>query len=176
MTRLRFSMFLLLSFCLMTVSQSLHAQSQEEDPAVTSKIKALLAKTYPTVPAGERKFFYNPVDLNDDGKSEYLVGLLGSDFCGSAGCTMLVLNSKFGINTKMTVVQFPVYVGPPASKEVTKGYSNLYVGAKGKGNVKMAWNGSKYPTNPSMAKSVPESVIQGKYAFLDESKAKVQEF
>jgi hypothetical protein len=140
-----------------------------DDPAVTKKIQAKLKALYPTVQGEDRKFIYNSVDLNDDGKNEYLVGLVGSYFCGSGGCSMLVLNSSYGVNTKMTVVGFPVYVGPPASKEVTKGYSNLYVYSKGKGNVKMAWNGSKYPTNPSTAPVVSDKVIEGKFAFLDEN-------
>jgi hypothetical protein len=151
-------------------------KAQEADPATTERIKQTLAKLYPTTPANDRNFIYNAVDLNDDGKNEYLVGLTGSTFCGSAGCNMLVLNSKFGLNTKMTIVQFPVYVGPPASKEVVKGYSNIYVSTKGRGYVKMAWNGSKYPTNPSSAPIISESVISGKYAFLDEGKNALYNF
>jgi hypothetical protein len=145
-------------------------KAQEVDPAITEKIKQTLAKNYGTTPANDRSFIYNAVDLNDDGKNEYLIGLTGSTFCGSAGCTMLVLNNKFGINTRMTIVQFPVYIGPPGTKEVTKGYSNIYVSTKGVGYVKMAWNGTKYPTNPSLAPKISESVISGKYAFLDEAK------
>jgi putative lipoprotein len=108
------------------------------------------------------------VDLNDDGKQEYLVGLTGSTFCGNAGCVMLVLNNKFAVNTRLNIVQFRVYVGPPASKEVTKGYRNIYVSTKGIGYVKMAWNGSKYPTNPSLAPKVTQSTISDKFAFLNE--------
>jgi hypothetical protein len=89
---------------------------------------------------------------------------------------MLVLNNKFPVNTRMSIVQFPVYVGPPASKEVTKGYSNIYVSTKGIGYVKMIWNGSKYPTNPSLAPKVSQSTIGDKYAFLDEQKQAVYNF
>jgi hypothetical protein len=59
---------------------------------------------------------------------------------------------------------------------VTKGYSNIYVCTKGIGYVKMAWNGSKYPTNPSLAPKISETVISGKYAFLDESKNALNNF
>lgn len=155
---------ILLSFVLIVQS----ASSQEADPAVTEKIKQVLAKNYGTTPAADRKFLYNAVDLNDDGKNEYLVALVGGTFCGNAGCTMLVLNNKYGINTRMSIVQFPVYVGPPASKEVTKGYSNIYVSTKGVGYVKMAWNGTKYPTNPSLSPKISDKLIEGKYAFLKE--------
>jgi hypothetical protein len=144
------------------------ASSQDVDPAVTAKIKQVLAKNYGTTPEADRKFLYNAVDLNDDGKNEYLVALVGSTFCGNAGCTMLVLNNKYGINTRMSIVQFPVYVGPPASKEVTKGYSNIYVSTKGMGYVKMAWNGKKYPTNPSLSPKISDQLKEGKFAFLNE--------
>lgn len=150
--------------------------AQEVDPAITEKIKQTLAKKYGTTPANDRSFIYNAVDLNDDGKNEYLVGLTGSTFCGSAGCTMLVLNNNFGINTRMTIVQFPVYIGAPGTKEVTKKYSNIYVSTKGVGYVKMAWNGSKYPTNPSLAPKISESLISGKYAFLNEASQELYNF
>jgi hypothetical protein len=163
-SRLSFLLFLVIFL------SGTYVKAQEADPAVTEKIKQTLAKLYPTTPANDRSFIYNTIDLNDDEKNEYLVGLTGSTFCGSAGCNMLVLNNIFGLNTKMTIVQFPVYVGPPASKEVTKGYSNIYVSTKGVGYIKMAWNGSKYPTIPSTASKISESVFSGKYAFLDESK------
>ena len=152
------------------------ANAQEVDPAITEKIKQTLAKNYGKTPAEDRSFIYNAIDLNDDGKNEYIVGLTGKTFCGSAGCNMLVLNNKFGINTKMTIVQFPVYVGAPGTKEVTKGYSNIYVSTKGIGYVKMAWNGNKYPTNPSLATKASEGIISGKFAFLDETKQEVYHF
>lgn len=166
---MKYSKFSILLLMLIFVTGTL-LKAQEVDPAITEKIKQVLAKSYATTPANDRNFIYNAVDLNDDGKNEYLVGLTGSTFCGSAGCTMLVLNNKFGINTKMTIVQFPVYVGAPGTKEVTKGYSHIYVSTKGVGYVKMAWNGSKFPTNPSTAPKISESLISGKYAFLDEAK------
>lgn len=161
-----FKFFLILLSCTILALNS--AKGQEADPAITEKIKQTLAKNLATTPAADRTFIYNAVDLNDDGKDEYLVGLTGSTFCGSAGCTMLVLNNKFGVNTRMTLVRYPVYVGYPASKEVTKGYSNIYVDTKGVGLVKLSWTGAKYPTNPSTAPKIAESVISGKFAFLDE--------
>ena len=169
-------MFKLFILSLITICTTTFLYAQQNDPATTAKIKSMLAKTYGTTPAGDRTFIYSAVDLNDDGKNEYLVGLTGSTFCGNAGCVMLVLNNKFAINTRMSIVRFPVYVGPPASKEVTKGYSNIYVNTKGVGNVKMAWNGTKYPTNPSLAPKISESIITGKFAFLDEAKQAVNNF
>jgi hypothetical protein len=157
---------LILILCL---GYSSTTSAQTENEAATKGIQKYLATKYSKEAPESRKFIYAAVDLNDDGKEEYIVGLVGSSFCGSGGCNMLVLTSSFKANSSFTVVGFPVYVGPPASKEVTKKYSNLYVYSKGKGYVKLVWNGTKYgPSNASMAPSVPESIITGKYAFLDE--------
>jgi hypothetical protein len=45
----------------------------------------------------------------------------------------------------------------------SKEYSNLYAYSKGKGYVKLARNGKTYPTNPSLAPLVNESVVKDKY-------------
>jgi hypothetical protein len=158
---------MLFSFMLLLVSSFSFAQ--ENDAATTAKLQKVLAARYPKVPAESRKFIYNAVDLNDDGKDEILVGLTGSEFCGRAGCNMLVLNSAYKVVTSITIVQYPVYVGAPGGKEVTKGYSNLYLSTGGKGLVKMIWNGKTYPTNPSLAPSIANSVIEGKFEFLKET-------
>jgi hypothetical protein len=155
---------MLLSFMLLLISVSSFAQ--QNDGATTAKLQKVLAARYTKVPAESRTFIYNAVDLNDDGKDEFLVGLIGSEFCGRAGCNMLVLNSAYKVITSMTIVQYPVYVGAPGGKEVTKGYSNIYMSTGGKGLVKMAWNGTAYPTNPSMAPGAPKSLISGKFEFL----------
>jgi hypothetical protein len=137
-----------------------------QDEALNS-IKKFLRTTYPKTYETSRNFIFNEIDLNDDGKNEYIVGLTGGDWCGSGGCTMLVLTNAFKLNTKMTVVEFPVYIGAPASTEVTKKYSNIYIENRDGSVAKMAWNGTKYPTNPSTAPKVNKKVINGKYKFLN---------
>jgi hypothetical protein len=117
--------------------------------------------------AGSRNFIYNAIDLNDDGKDEYLVGLTGMDWCGSGGCTMLVFDHNVKLNTRMTVVEYPVYVGAPGGSEVTKGYSNIYIENRDGTVSKMAWNGTKYPTNPSVAPKVDKSILKDKFKFLN---------
>ena len=159
-TRIKF-----LSFVLLLISN--FSFGQEQDKTVTSQLQKVLATRYAKVPVENRKFIYNAVDLNDDGKDEYLVGLIGSEFCGRAGCNMLVLNNTYKVITAMTIVQYPVYVGAPGGKEVTKGYSNLYLSTGGKGLVKMAWNGKSYPTNPSLAPAESKSTVEGKFKFLN---------
>jgi hypothetical protein len=142
--------------------------AQAPYPATAEKIKQLIVKKYPATGVGERKFYYNAVDLNDDGKNEYQVGLVGSDFCGTGGCTMLVLNPSMTQISRMILVEFPVFVGAPGGAEVTKKYSNLYVYTKGKGYVKLVWSGKAYPSNPSTAPAIKETEVEGKFKFLNE--------
>ena len=72
----------------------------------------------------------------------------------------------------MTVVNDPIYVGAPGGKEVTKGYSNIYIQNRNGSVAKMAWNGKKYPTNPTVAPKVDKKIIAGKYKFLNIAKQK----
>lgn len=135
--------------------------------SVPNQIIEFLKKNHGTASETSRHFIYNAVDLNDDGKDEYLVGLIGGDWCGSGGCTMLILDNKMKQNTYMTVVNYPVYVGAPGGAEVTKGYSNIYIENRDGSVAKMAWNGKKYPTNPSTAPKVDKKITEGKFKFLN---------
>ena len=148
------------------IGLTVKAQDGPSESQIASIQKVLKAK-YADVPENDRRFIVNAIDLNDDGKDEYLVGLTGTYFCGRAGCTMLILSNTFKTINTVTLVDWPVYVGAPGGNESTKGYSNLYLYTGGKGFVKLAWNGAKYPSNPSMAPSIPESVIKEKFKFLN---------
>lgn len=155
--------------------QSVNAQT--ESPEETAKIQKFLAAKYPKEEAEGRKFMYASVDLNDDGKNEYIVGLVGTSFCGSGGCTMLVLNNAFKQTSAFTVVDYPIYIGAPGTKEVTKKYSNLYAYSKGRGYVKLSWNGTKYgPSNGSTAPKVSDDIKNGKVPFLEMPATKVYTF
>ena len=72
----------------------------------------------------------------------------------------------------MTVVEYPVYVGAPGGKEVTKGFANIYIQNRDGSVAKMAWNGKKYPTNPSVAPKTDKKIIAGKYKFLNSANQK----
>lgn len=130
-------------------------------------IIAYLKTNYNDASETSRHFIYNAIDLNDDGKDEYLVELIGGDWCGSGGCTVLILDKNFKLNTRMTAVNDPIYVGAPGGKEVTKGYANIYIQNRDGSVAKMAWNGKKYPTNPSVVTKTDRKIIAGKHKFLD---------
>jgi hypothetical protein len=61
----------------------------------------------PAAPATRRAAFDDTFDLNNDGKKEIFVALVSPYFCGSGGCTLLILNPDFTLNSRMTLVNFP---------------------------------------------------------------------
>jgi hypothetical protein len=92
-------------------------------------------------------------DLNGDGKPEAIVYLLGK-WCGSGGCTTLILTPDGGswrIVTKITVVQLPIRV--LANK--TNGWDDIGVWVQGGGiqmghEAELRFDGKSYPRNPSV--------------------------
>lgn len=150
--------------CVVMLASILPGQAQNPVP---NRIIEYLKKNYGSASESGRHFIYNAVDLNNDGKDEYLVGLTGGDWCGSGGCTMLILDQNIRLISRMTVVNYPVYVGTPGTSEMTKGYSDIYIVNRDGSTVKMVWNGSKYPSNPSIAPKVDKKITGGKFKFLN---------
>ena len=91
-----------------------------------------------------RQFKYSQVDLNEDGSLEILVGLTGPYFCGSGGCTVLLLTNHGDMITRFSVVKYPAYLG----QESSNGWKNLILFSGGK-NRTVQYNGTTYPSNPS---------------------------
>ncbi|WP_316838623.1 hypothetical protein [Pedobacter gandavensis] len=102
-----------------------------------------LAKNLIDTPS--RKFKLFEVNLNEDPKKEILVGLTGSYFCGSGGCTMLLFDAEGKVLNKFTVVDYPVSVATTS----TKGWKDLIIQSNGKDHL-IKYNGKAYPANPSI--------------------------
>lgn len=92
--------------------------------------------------------------LNDDGAKEVIVYLLSSKWCGSGGCTALVLapeGSSYKVITRIMITNPPIRV--LATKTI--GWHDLAVQVRG-GSVQpgyeaqLSFNGKKYPNNPSV--------------------------
>ncbi|ATP57142.1 hypothetical protein CPT03_11995 [Pedobacter ginsengisoli] len=99
-----------------------------------------------------RKFKFFEYDLNDDQKKEILVGLSGSYFCGSGGCTILLLDSQGKLINKFTVTEAPVLITPTT----TSGWKDLILHSNGNDHL-VKYNGKTYPSNPSVQPVYPST-------------------
>jgi hypothetical protein len=100
------------------------------------------------------RYFPAFVDLKDDGTQEVIVYLTNDGWCGSGGCTTLILapkDSSYRVVTKITITRPPVRVLATKSN----GWHDLAVRVQGGGVVspyeaKLSFNGRTYPRNPSV--------------------------
>lgn len=100
------------------------------------------------------RYLYAFVDLAGHGKQDVIVYIGGHSWCGSGGCTTLVLthNSSYKVVTRITITRPPIRVLPTKSF----GWHNLAVWVQGGGNprgyeAELSFDGKGYPSNPSVA-------------------------
>ncbi|MEP0911820.1 hypothetical protein NDI45_12945 [Leptolyngbya sp. GB1-A1] len=117
------------------------------------------------------RYTYNRVDLNDDGAPEALVYLMGSYTCGSGGCTMLILEpagQSYEMVSRMTLVNPPVVI----AQDTTAGWKDLMIFVEGGGATphyaRLQFDGSSYPSNPSIAPPVTSEAPLNGTAILTE--------
>jgi hypothetical protein len=99
------------------------------------------------------QYFSAFVDLRDDGTKEVIVYLSSDGWCGTGGCTMLLLapeDSSYRVITRTTITRPPIRV----LTTKTNGWHDLGVWVQGGGiqpgyEAKLSFNGKKYPGNPS---------------------------
>ena len=93
------------------------------------------------------------VDLRDDGVEEVVVYLTGTKWCGSGGCTTLILAPKadtYRVITRITITRPPIRV----LHTKTNGWHDLAVQVGGGGIVAheagLSFYGTSYPKNPTV--------------------------
>jgi hypothetical protein len=94
------------------------------------------------------------VDLRDDGTQGVIVYLTDDGWCGSGGCTTLILvpkDSSYTVVTKITIVRPPIRVLATKSN----GWHDIAVRVQGGGiinayDAKLSFDGRTYPRNPSV--------------------------
>ena len=104
-------------------------------------------------------------DLNSDGLPEAIVYLLGNEWCGSGGCTTLVLSrdgSTWQIVSTITLTSRPIRI----LQGITNGWHNIGVLVQGGGvqksyEAELSFDGKSYQKNPSIqpAKSIEENSL-----------------
>ncbi|MCD5324531.1 MULTISPECIES: hypothetical protein [Pontibacillus] len=129
------------------------------------KFEEALKKEFQIRPEDKVRYYYNKVDLNDDGKPEVFVLLVGPTLCGTGGCSAAIFKEKEGeyaLLTRFSVVNNPVIV----SDQQTNGYRDILMNVYGGGIVpffaRLKYDGSTYPGNPSVQpKLEPGTKVEG---------------
>lgn len=125
--------------------------SESGNVALIAKIKDYITTQYltesdlRTISEDERKFQFRQIDLNNDGKKEIFVNFMTSYFCGTGGCSILLLNEQIEPITKFTVTRTPLYV----EKSMENDWRAIMTQSEGKWR-KLIYKGGSYPSNPSV--------------------------
>ncbi|MBA4153827.1 hypothetical protein [Flavobacterium sp.] len=113
-----------------------------------------------------KKFIFFEFDLNEDEKKEIFVGLIGSYFCGTGGCTQYILDYNGIVISKFTVSDYPIVIDTNKSN----GWRNLFIPSGGKNRI-LKFNGKSYPSNPSLEpelKEIPGDGLPRALFFMNE--------
>lgn len=109
------------------INERIQQNSQEEEPSseVEDKLNPALHKWMESI-AEEQNFtyMYQAFDLNGDGKDEYLCGLRGQFWCGTGGCSFVVVEEKEGGLTLLTRGG-PTFSPHFISQETNNGYRSI---------------------------------------------------
>ena len=123
-----------------------------------------LAKDF--IQENSRKFIFFEYDLNEDGKKEIFVGLTGGYFCGSGGCTQLILDDQGNVISTFSVSGYPVII----DINKTNGWKDLIMYSGSKNRI-VKFDGKKYPSNPSVLpefKLIPGDGLPRAMNFMNE--------
>jgi hypothetical protein len=151
---------------------SINGNDDAEGRQISEKlVNVLLADDIEFMTPEQRKFRYAVTDLNDDGNREYLVEFRNSYFCGSGGCTYMLLDSNFDLITRFTVSESPFII----SEERTSGWRDLII-PQGSSYHVMKFDGNTYPGNPSVEPEIMLDAEAEPIRLLDEDKGDLREF
>jgi len=115
------------------------------------------------------RYYASFVNLGDGGRQDVVVYLTGQSWCGSGGCTTLILapkGSSYIVVTRITITRPPIRVLATRSN----GWHDISVQVQGGGiqpgyEVQLSFDGKTYPRNPStpparrLTEKVPGEVL-----------------
>ena len=147
--------------------------------ALAEKIKTYLTTEYlkkddlNVMTERDRKFQLYELDLNDDGKKEIFVNFSSPYFCGTGGCTVLLLSPELKKITNFTVMETPIF----AERKLVNGWKMLMTKNKGEWK-ELTYKNGTYPFNPSVAPKSPYDAPSGNafVIFGEETPAKTYSF
>lgn len=108
------------------------------------------------------RYYYNKVDLNEDGIPEVFVFLVGPFVCGTGGCSGVIFkveNGEYKTLSRFSLVRNPVII----SNSKTNGYKDIIMYVAGGGIesffAELKYDGTTYPSNPSIQPKVEQGTI-----------------
>ena len=134
------------------ISQEAENEEQDENAELLDRLENYILTDYLTeadlriISKDQRKLQIYQIDLNNDGKKEIFVNLASIYFCGTGGCTVLLLDDQLRPITEFTVTQTPIYV----EETIENGWKVLMVQSEGNWR-KLIYEDGSYPSNPSVA-------------------------
>jgi hypothetical protein len=114
--------FLPFQWAAVAQAQTIQTEDIASETTPDSQLENTLRRNYPN--AGAATYQYNRVDLNEDGESEVLAFLSSPAYCGSAGCSILLLQRSgqgYRILTEFHGYALPIVV----SDQTTNGWHDL---------------------------------------------------
>lgn len=130
-----------------------------DDARIAASVKAALGPG-----DWDARYFDARVDLNGDERQEVLTLVAGPMVCGTGGCTLFVFTPQadaYRLVAQLSVVRTPVRV----SSHEANGWRNLVVGIGGgglpAGNAELAFDGTTYPSNPTVEPARRVSDLSG---------------
>lgn len=110
---------------------------------------------------GRLEYFYNSLDLNNDGREEKIVYLIGEYVSGTGGSTTLILDEDYNLINDISLTRTPMIV----DKNRTNGWNDLIMMVAGGGGesqlVRLEFDGEGYPRNPSVEAALGEDRVEG---------------
>ncbi|WP_455169734.1 hypothetical protein [Aegicerativicinus sediminis] len=149
------------------VAENPEEESQED--IMAANIRNFLSRDYlkgdmDGLTEKDRKFQYAAVDLNGDGKDEYFIRFMSPYFCGTGGCSMVLIDHEANVITEFTVMEPPMWV----ENEMVNGWKTILIRSGGELKA-LTFNNGTYPSNPSVVKKAPYDAASGSaYIMFDE--------
>lgn len=124
-----------------------------------------------SIEVSDRKFRYQQIDLNADGKKEVFVMFSTPYFCGTGGCSMILFDNDLKPITKFTVTRPPVFVNP----NTKNGWNILYIKDREEWK-ELIYEDGKYPSNPTILPTTDKKPSEVAIGIFENGESKDYEF
>lgn len=155
-------------------------ETTDEESAKTlgAFLRKYLKDDLNTMDTSDRKFSFYKIDLNDDKQEEYFIWLKSPYFCGTGGCTFILLDKDVKFMQRFTVMDPPVF----RSSAVTNGWHDLILISTRTPektafkHLKFSAEHKKYPSNPSLVAESDVAPSGSDFIMWDENFSRAKEF